>query len=97
VRSVDVVVDPPFFDDPLPSDAPALVALREVIAATPPAALRELYALTRIGPGSPRSRGLASWPFGAELLGDDVLAGTRLEDTDLREHIAKGLYETRRW
>lgn len=81
--------------EPLPSEAPQLVAFREAIAATSPAARRELYALMRIGQGHLAA---AEWHGGlaeAELLGEETIAATLSEDADLHDHLSKGLYEAK--
>ena len=81
--------------EPLPPDNLQLAALREAVTALPASARREVYALMRIGQGHLAAnkwhRGLAE----AETLGDHTVAAAIMEDADLHEHIAKGLYEAK--
>jgi hypothetical protein len=79
--------------EPLQPDAPQVVALGEAIAALSETARRELYALMRIGQGHLAAK---KWHRGisdAEQLGDGTVTATLMEDPDLHDHIAKGLYE----
>ncbi|HWP25859.1 MAG TPA: DUF3775 domain-containing protein [Xanthobacteraceae bacterium] len=70
-------------------------ALHKAIAALSEPARRELYTLMRIGQGqltaSRWQQGLAD----AEVLGDATVTATLLEDADLHDHLAKGLYEAK--
>ena len=81
--------------DPLPAAALQPAALNDAIASLPAAARCELYALMRIGQGHLASakwhRGLAE----AETLGAAAVAGALIDDPDLHDHIAKGLYEAK--
>jgi hypothetical protein len=81
--------------EPLSPGAPQMDALRNSITGLSEAARREVYALMRVGQGHLAAnkwhRGLSE----AEALGDDTITATLLEDTDLHEHIAKGLYEAK--
>jgi hypothetical protein len=79
--------------DPLPADAPQILTLRQAIGALSKAARRELYALMRIGQGH---LAVKDWERGiseAVQLGDETVAAEFIEDADLHDHIAKGLYE----
>jgi hypothetical protein len=80
--------------EPLTAAAPQVAALGEVIAGLSETARRELYALMRIGQGQLVAK---KWHRGisdAELLGDETVTAALMEDPDLHDHIAKGLYET---
>jgi len=79
--------------DPLPPDAPTIVALREAVDFLSVDARSELYALMRLGQGHLAAhkwhRGLTE----AAAAGDQTIAGALVEDPDLHDHILKGLYE----
>jgi Protein of unknown function (DUF3775) len=75
-------------------DSPA-AALREAIASLSAPARQELYALMRIGQGDLAAR---KWHRGlseAEALGEDAITAAIIDDADLHEHLAKGLYEAK--
>jgi hypothetical protein len=79
--------------EPLPEDNSQLAALREAIVALSEAGRRELYALMRIGQGHLAAK---KWHHGlsdAEMLGDEAITAAITEDSDLHDHITKGLYE----
>jgi len=79
--------------EPLPEHAAQTAALREAIASLSEMARRELYALMRIGQGHLAAK---TWQRGlseAEVLGTDAITAALLEDPDLHDHLAKGLYE----
>jgi hypothetical protein len=80
--------------EPLPPGASQTAALREAVTSLSEPARRELYTLMRIGQGDLSAkkwhRGLAE----AEMLGGDTITAAIVEDADLQDHIAKGLYET---
>ena len=81
--------------EPLPADAEQLTALREAINALTPEGRAELYALTRVGRGDLAAH---DWDRGltdAALLGESAAAAV-LDDPDLHDHLAKGLYEMER-
>jgi len=79
--------------EPLPPDDLQRKSLQEAVGELSEAARREVYALMLIGQGqlAPNQwhRGLAD----AEALGDEAVTTAILEDVDLHDHIAKGLYE----
>ena len=79
--------------EPLPTDDLQAAALREAIASLSGPARQELYALMRIGQGHLAAkkwyRGLSE----AEALGPGVITAAIIEDADLHDHLAKGLYE----
>jgi hypothetical protein len=82
--------------EPLPADAvgPA-EALRDAIGTLPEPARRELYALMRIGQGHLAAK---KWHRGlseAGRLGDKAVTAAIIDDPDLHDHIAKGLYEAK--
>jgi hypothetical protein len=82
--------------EPVPPEAPQMIALREGLAALPFAACAELYALMRLGQGD---LAMQTWDRGiadAERLGDDVVTSSLMEDPDLHHHLTKGLYRTAR-
>lgn len=81
--------------EPLPPEASQTAALREALNFLSRRARHELYTLMLIGQGRLAAR---QWYRGlseAELLGDEGLTAMILEDADLHDHIAKGLYQTR--
>ena len=68
-------------------------ALREAIASLSPMARQELYTLMRIGQGHLAAK---KWHRGLSetaALGENTVTATMLEDADLHDHLAKGLYE----
>lgn len=74
------------------SSSPA-AALREAIASLSPMARQELYTLMRVGQGHLAAK---KWHRGlseAATLGENTVTATMLEDADLHNHLAKGLYE----
>jgi hypothetical protein len=79
--------------DPLPSDDPAIAALRQAVSALSPGARSELWVLMRMGQGdfaiSDWDRALSE----AALVGDETVTGAITEDPDLHDRITKGLYE----
>jgi hypothetical protein len=82
--------------EPLPADAskPA-AALSEAIRSLSAPARRELFALMRIGQGHLAAK---KWHQGlaeAEMLGDDAVTAAIVDDPDLHDHVAKGLYEAK--
>jgi hypothetical protein len=79
--------------DPLPPDDPAVAALHQALSALQPGARSELFVLMRMGQGD---FGITDWEQGlseAELLGDETVTATMIEDLDLHDHITKALYE----
>ncbi len=81
--------------EPLSPDAEQLAALREAIDALTPEGRGELYALARVGRGDLAAR---DWDRGLSdvaLLGESA-ATALLDDPDLHDHLAKGLYEVER-
>jgi hypothetical protein len=79
--------------DPLAAEASQPTALREAIASLSARARQELYALMRIGQGHFAAR---QWHRGlseAEALGEGTVTAAIIEDADLHDHLAKGLYE----
>jgi len=80
---------------PVPAEASQITALRDAIAGLSPAERSELYTLMRIGQGD---LGAKKWHRGiaeAELLGDDTVTASLVEDADLHDHLVKGLYEAK--
>jgi len=79
--------------EPLAEDNSQMAALREAIAALSEAGRREVYALMRIGQGHLAAK---KWHRGlsdAEVLGDETVTAAIIDDSDLHNHITKGLYE----
>ena len=79
--------------DPLPAEASQTAALREAIASLSATARQELYALMRVGQGHLAAK---QWHRGlseAEALGENTVTAAIIEDADLHDHLAKGLYE----
>jgi len=72
-----------------------MAALREAITSLSVKARQELYALMRIGQGHLAAdkwhRGLSE----AETLGDGAITAAIVDDADLHDHLAKGLYEAK--
>ena len=81
--------------EPLPAEASQTAALREAIASLSTAARRELYALMRVGQGHLAAK---KWRRGlseAERIGESAMTAAIIDDPDLHDHLAKGLYETK--
>jgi hypothetical protein len=79
----------------LPAGSQPAAALREAISSLPEPARRELYALMRIGQGHLAAK---NWDRGlseAEMLGDNAITAAIIDDPDLHDHVAKGLYEAK--
>jgi len=79
--------------EPLTADTAQVAALAEAIAGLSETARRELYALMRIGQGQLAAKWWHRGVSDAELLGDETVTAALMEDADLHDHIAKGLYE----
>lgn len=81
--------------EPLPPDASQTAALRDAVAMLTATARRELYTIMRIGQGHLAAK---QWDRGlseAEVLGEDTITAAIVEDADLHDHVAKGLYEAK--
>ena len=81
--------------EPLRAEDPQTAALREAIASLSAKARQELYALMRIGQGHLAAK---KWRRGlseADALGPDAITAAIIEDADLHDHVAKGLYEAK--
>ncbi len=81
--------------EPLAADDPQAAALREAITSLSAPARQELYALMRIGQGHLAAK---KWHRGlseAERLGEDAITAAIIDDPDLHDHLAKGLYEAK--
>lgn len=81
--------------EPLSAGAAQNAALREAIGSLSQPARRELYALMRIGQGHLAAK---KWHRGlseGEALGDETITAAIIEDPDLHDHLAKGLYEAK--
>ena len=81
--------------NPLPADDSQTAALREAITSLSVTARQELYVLMRIGQGDLAAK---KWHRGlsdAEWFGDDAITAAIIDDADLHDHLAKGLYETK--
>jgi hypothetical protein len=79
--------------DPLPPDDPTIAALRRAVVALSPGAQLELFVLMRMGQGD---LAILDWDRGlseAERLGEETVTAAILEDSDLHNHVAKGIYE----
>jgi hypothetical protein len=81
--------------EPLSPGDRQMDALHNAITNLSEEARREVYALMRVGQGHLAAnkwhRGLSE----AETLGDETITAAIIEDADLHEHIAKGLYEAK--
>jgi Protein of unknown function (DUF3775) len=79
--------------EPLAAEALQTAALRDAIVSLSAMARRELYVLMRIGQGhlaaSKWRRGLSE----AEALRENAVVAAIIDDADLHDHLAKGLYE----
>jgi len=81
--------------EPLPGKDSQTAALREAITSLSGTARQELYALMRIGQGHLAAK---KWHRGlseAEALGQDAITAAIIDDADLHDHLAKGLYEAK--
>lgn len=81
--------------EPVPAEASQTAQLRDALASLSAAARQELYSLMRIGQGDLAAR---NWHRGlteAETLGDAAVTAALIDDPDLHDHIAKGLYEAK--
>jgi hypothetical protein len=81
--------------EPLPTEDLQAAALREAITSLSAPARQELYALMRIGQGHLAAK---KWHRGlseAERLGEDAITAAIIDDPDLHDHLAKGLYEAK--
>ena len=81
--------------DPLSAEDTQPAALREAIVSLSLPARQELYALMRMGQGD---LALRNWHRGlteAERLGDAAVTDAIIDDPDLHDHLAKGLYEAK--
>ena len=79
--------------EPLAAEDSQTAALREAIASLSAAARQKLYVLMRIGQGHVAAK---KWHRGlseAEALGQDAITAAIMDDADLHDHLAKGLYE----
>jgi len=81
--------------DPLRGDTAQPAALSDAIASLPTAARYELYALMRLGQGQLSARQWHSGLAEAEALGETAVTAAIIDDPDLHDHLAKGLYEAR--
>lgn len=80
---------------PLPAEASQTGALGDAIASLSATARQELYALMRIGQGHLAAK---KWHRGlteAEALGESAITAAIVDDPDLHDHLAKGLYEAK--
>jgi Protein of unknown function (DUF3775) len=80
---------------PLAPEAPQIRALRDAVVGMSAEERSELYALMRVGQGDLAIR---KWYRGiaeAHQLGDETVAASLIEDPDLHDHLAKGLYEAK--
>lgn len=81
------------FETTLPEGAPQPQNLREAIATLSEPARRELYTLVRIGQGHLAADKWYSGLAEAESMGDETVTAIIMDDPDLHDHLAKGLYE----
>jgi hypothetical protein len=81
--------------EPIAGEDSQTAALREAITSLPTEARQELYALMRIGQGQLAAK---KWHRGlteADTLGENATVAAIVENPDLHDHLAKGLYETK--
>jgi hypothetical protein len=79
--------------EPVAAEASPVAALREAITSLTPTARQELYMLMRVGQGHLAAK---KWHRGlseAKALGENTVTATMVEDADLHDHLAKGLYK----
>jgi hypothetical protein len=79
--------------EPAVATATQTSALRDALGSLSPRARQELYVLMRIGQGHLPAK---KWHHGlaeADALGEDTVSAVLIEDADLHDHLAKGLYE----
>jgi hypothetical protein len=81
---------------PLAPDSEQLTALRDAMAALPPAARVELYCLMRVGQGHLAAKTLHRGISDAGVLDEAAVTGALMDDPDLHDHLEKGLYELER-
>jgi hypothetical protein len=79
--------------EPLPTGASQITALRDAVTRLSETARREFYALMRTGQGHLAKTNWGDGLLEAEVLGDEAVTAAAMEDVDLHDHIAKGLYE----
>lgn len=79
--------------EPLPPDAPQLLALRDSIRGLPLAACFELYSLMRVGQGQIAAKDWDRAISEAERFGGEIVSNTLNDNVDLYDHLEKGLYE----
>lgn len=79
--------------DPLPVENSQLKALRDALGSLTETARSELYVLTRVGQGQVAAKQWHHALQEAQLLGDATVNSALIGDSDLHEHILKGLYE----
>jgi hypothetical protein len=81
--------------DPLPDASPPATELLKAVESLTADARAELHTLKRIGEGDLAAdkwhRGIAE----AALLGDAAVIAGIVEDSDLHDHVMKGLYEAK--
>ena len=81
--------------EPVHPEASQITALRDAIAGLSSVARSELHVLMRVGQGD---LAVQNWDRGiaeAATLGDETVMGCLIEDSDLHDHLTKGLYEAR--
>jgi len=81
--------------EPVPAEASQTSDLREAVASLSETARQELYALVRIGQGDLAARNWRRALSEAEALGGGTIVAAIVENADLHEHIAKGLYQAK--
>jgi hypothetical protein len=80
---------------PLAAEAPQIAALRDAISTLSQTARSELYALMRIGQGHLAAKKWYQGLSEAKTLSDDTITAAIIEDSDLHDHLVKGLYEAK--
>ena len=81
--------------EPLAVSASQTEALLQAVKTLSARARSELYVLVRIGQGDLAAKQWHTGLAGAQQIGDETIMATIIEDPDLHDHIAKGLYETK--
>jgi hypothetical protein len=81
--------------EPVPTDSLQIAALRDAIGGLEPEGRSELFALMRVGQGDLSVQEFHRGISEAGTLGDETITGSLMDDTDLHDHLMKGLYEAK--
>ncbi len=81
--------------EPVPSNSLQITALRDAIGELEPEGRSELFALMRVGQGDLGVQQFHRGISEAGTLGDETITASLMEDSDLHDHLMKGLYEAK--